>query len=148
MAAPVRSAAPTDTSLHIPGRSGTVPNEFQSRRLRSVIQTPAEDTITDVFRKLLVKDRRGKEDDSTCCSPVCRSLRRRYKAWRAHTPDLNAVWRESFKSVDGRFGSAMALCFLYMRWIFFHNLGMFLLWGIAVIVRVQMLFLFKLKEGN
>lgn len=89
--------------------------------------------VSGVFRALLAtKGDVGDEEEETGCVAA---LKMKYAEWRARTPDLNVVWRDSFKAIDGFFGSATAVSFVYTRWIFLHNLGIFVLWLGLVMVR-------------
>ena len=97
--------------------------------------------ISGIFRDLLAsKSDVGEEEEDI---GFIKSLKLKYAEWRARTPDLNVVWRDSFKAIDGFFGSATAVSFVYTRWIFLHNLGIFVLWlGLVMVrflIRVQLL---------
>jgi len=111
--------------------------DFTASPHRSPSHGPTEDSLSDIFKKLFAKDpfERKKEKRRNGCQQCWHNLKERYRTWSARTPDINIVWRDSFKRIDGFFGSAAAVSFLYTRWILFHNLGLFILWGLAVIVR-------------
>eukprot|EP00698_Gefionella_okellyi_P022595 TRINITY_DN7504_c0_g1_i1.p1 TRINITY_DN7504_c0_g1~~TRINITY_DN7504_c0_g1_i1.p1 ORF type:complete len:859 (+),score=192.29 TRINITY_DN7504_c0_g1_i1:51-2579(+) len=94
--------------------------------------------VTHTFRSANVDDESTadakRRADMNCFQRCFHDTRKKIELHAARRRDTIPLWRDSIKTIDGRYGSSVVSFFIYMRWLFLLNFVLMLVWFSLVCV--------------